>query len=91
MTEYRVGRNFIRVGDIIKVKLPKKSSFLARLTAIEGEDGVPVNLTITIWAKLNGDAHGHQGKWRIVQPEMVTKVDQKKHARLRSDHRQVAA
>lgn len=93
MTEYRPDgtRNFIRVGDIIKVKFPRKDALLARLTKIEGEDGKPVNLTITIWAKCNGKPHGHQGKWRIVQPEMVTRVDQKLHAALRSDHRTVAA
>lgn len=91
ISEYRVGEDVIQTGDIIKVKFPKKSSFLARLTKIEAVDGKPVNLTITIWAKVNGDPHSHQGKWRIVQPEMVTVVDQKKHAHLRSDHRTVAA
>ena len=91
ITEYRVGRNFIRVGDIVKVDgHPTKVGCMARLTAIEADDeGNPTLLTVTFWSKKNGDFHSHRGKWRMLEPHLISKVDQKKWETHRADWPQV--
>lgn len=81
-----VGQGIVRVGDVAKVKLPGKSSFMARISEIQADDdGKPVNIQAIFWAKLNGDPHSRQGSWRIVGPEAVTPVRQSKWERHRSD------
>lgn len=85
ITEYRPAnaRNYIRTGDIVKGRLPGKRAFLGRLTEIRLVDDEP-QFTVTLWAKLNGDAHGHRGHWRILTAEQVERVSQKRWSHLRA-------
>mgnify|MGYP000505796306 FL=1 len=75
--QYRAGRNFIRLGDIVKGKLPGKSAFLGKVTEIQADDdGEVTGVFVTIIAKINGDPHGHMGKWRCLTPDQIERVAQ---------------
>lgn len=73
INEYRTGRNYIRVGDIVKVapSAPKKrDGFEARVIGIEAdEDGNPVVL------QLVGGCRGRV-QTRFIRPDRIARVAQ---------------
>ena len=75
--EYRVGRNFIRLGDIVRGERPGKHPFLGKVTEIQAdENGKPTGVFVTIIAKMNGTIHGEYGKWRCLPPAQIERVAQ---------------
>ena len=75
--EYRVGRDFIRLGDIVRGERPGKHPFLGKVTEIQADDdGKPTGVFVTIIAKANGTIHGEYGKWRCLPPEQIERVAQ---------------
>ncbi len=91
--EYRTGRNFIRVGDIVEVAShPTKAGCIARVSAIDADEaGDPTYITVTFWSKKNGAPHPRRGNWRMLRPEFISKVSQKKWEAERSDWAEVKA
>lgn len=64
--EIRLGRNFLRVGDTCKVKLPGKTQFTSGWTVKE----------ITAEGLVRVERDGH---WRFVKPEAIQRVAQTKN------------
>lgn len=89
LTEFRPdgARNFIRQGDIVKAKIPGKRACLGRLTEIAVDPEGQPQFTVTLWARLNGDAHGHRGHWRILAADQIERVSQTRWSHLRQDAR----
>lgn len=69
------GRNFIRVGDIVKVSPPRKRSFEATVRKIVVDNENQVR-----WFEVYGGAGGHRSV-RCVRPELVSRKAQAKIAR----------
>lgn len=75
--QYRVGRSYIRLNDIVRGNRPGKHPFLGKVTEIQADDdGKPTGVFVTILAKMNGDPHGERGKWRCLPPEQIERVAQ---------------
>ncbi len=77
ITEYRAGRNFIRLGDIVKAHRPGKRAALARVTEFDADaDGNVTGIFVTIVARLNGSIHPDYGKWRCLSPDLIERIAQ---------------
>lgn len=82
ITEYRVGRNFIRLGDTVRVlpsKPGRRDGFRATVTRIEAlDDGSPVavHLGVTLTAS-GGSRHPQAGMSRVVPPARIERCHQK--------------
>jgi hypothetical protein len=74
LTEYRAGRNFIRLGDIVKVTTPEKGSKLTgRVTRIDGDtDG---NVTAVHYLVVGG-RDSQIGKSRATTADRIERVAQ---------------
>lgn len=64
--EIRLGRNFLRVGDTCKVKLPGKTQFTSGWTVKE--------ITTAGLVRVERDR-----RWRYVKPEAIQRVAQTKN------------
>ena len=77
ISEYRAGRNFVRLNDIVVGRRPKKNGFLGKVTEIQADDdGNVTGVFVTIIAKMNGTIHGEYGTWRCLPPEQIERVAQ---------------
>lgn len=69
LTEYREGRNFIRIGDTVKCKPISGNRFRATVWAIRAEeDGTVVEVTVI--------RQGDHGGFRTFRPEKISRVAQ---------------
>ena len=78
VTEYRMGRNYVRVGDIVKVKpsAPKKrDGFEARVTAIAVEQDPDRAFGIRVIFQVVGGCRGRHHT-RFVRPDRIQRVAQ---------------
>lgn len=65
------GRNRIRKGDTVKVKIPGKTSFKATFHGATVIDGTVVDVEVY------GGPHGIAG-WRVLRPSTIHRVAQTK-------------
>lgn len=81
LTEYRVGRNFIRLGDMVRVDTEGKGRpFIAKVQRLDKKtDGIEVSVIVK--AKLNGAEHAQAGMSRVVMADRVSRVAQTKWER----------
>lgn len=83
--------NFVRTGDIVKVKIGKKNAFLAEVRSIDSIDGkTPTDIEVIVRGNCQGAPHGQQGRVRYVTAENITRVAQTKWGHLRSASKAVA-
>ena len=78
VTEYRMGRNYVRVGDIVKVKpsAPKKrDGFEARVRAITVKQDPAKPFGIQVVFEVVGGARG-RCMIRNVRPDRIQRVAQ---------------
>jgi hypothetical protein len=82
LTEYRAGRNFIRLGDIVKVTTPEKGSKLTgRVSRIDGDsDGT---VTAVHYVVVKGRPN-QIGKSRVSLPDAIERVAQTKNENLKA-------
>lgn len=84
VTEVRAGRNFIRVGDLIKV-LPRpgrRDGFEARVSAIVTDD----ESGAVRWFEVHGGRKG-QYQFHAVRPDRVTRLAQTRQGERRERRR----
>jgi hypothetical protein len=72
--EIRLGRNFLRVGDTCKVKLPGKTRFTSGWTVKE--------ITVDDLVRVARDGH-----WRVVRLDAIRRVAQTKNGQARNRQR----
>lgn len=81
ITEYRTGRNFIRVGDTVKVSPTKPGGHdgfrgkIVRIDATADNQPAAIHLCVTLTAN-GSDRHRQAGKSRVVTPDRVTRCRQ---------------
>lgn len=77
ITEYRVGRNFIRLGDTVRVlpsKPGRRDGFRATITRIEAldDEDLPVAVHLCVTLTFKGASHHPQaGMARVVTPDRI--------------------
>lgn len=83
IAEYRAGRNFVRVGDVVRVDpLNKEHPFLARVTSLS-KSGETIEVSVGVLARLNGNRHPRHGVSRTFTADRVSRVAQTKWEGLR--------
>jgi hypothetical protein len=74
LDRYRAGRNWISVGDLVRIDPPtEKTGFLAtvdRITEIDGR----AEFHVTMKYRLNGDRHPREGWARVFTADRVSRV-----------------
>lgn len=84
MKEYRVGRNFIRVGDRVKVTTPGKYPFEGIVQKIKGDGVEAAELDVVVArTKVKGTAQGKAGQYRTVLASRVERMAQTKQGKKR--------
>lgn len=75
LTEYRAGRNFVRVGDIVRARPPVGGPFLGRVSRLD-ETPAGIEVSLVVLYRLNGSDHPKRGMSRVVFSTGVERVDQ---------------
>lgn len=83
LTEYRTGRNYIRIGDVVRVRPRpgRRDGFEARVRSIRGDDAGEVNEV-----EVFGGPAGRQAI-RTFRPDRIERVAQSRHRESRSQAR----
>jgi hypothetical protein len=86
VAEYRPrgARNFIRIGDMVRVDPPVGRAFLGTVHEIVHRDGLPLDgadarkvvLELCVRKRLNGNDHPQAGMLRIVTADRITRLSQ---------------
>lgn len=89
VAEYRPPgtRNFIRVGDMVRVDPPLGRAFRATVQSLHHLDGQPldgadpnrVEVGLCVRQRLNGNDHPQAGMTRTVTADHITRLAQTRH------------
>lgn len=74
VTEWRINRNWIRAGDMVKVRPPHGASFVAKFIAVVWPADGPCHVDVY------GGARG-RAKFRSVTPDSISRMDQTAYER----------
>lgn len=79
MTEYRVGRNFVRVGDRVKVTTPGKWPIEVIVKAIRGDGTDPAEIDVIVArTNLKGRSQAQAGMTRCFTADRIVRIAQTK-------------
>ena len=81
--EYRPAgtRNFVRVGDVVRVRPPIGQSLTGRVTRLDADPAT--GAVVAVHYLVVGGPDSQVGKSRVTTPDHVARKDQKRNAALR--------